>query len=100
MKLKVYQWQYDDIEAAVWDMKDGVKWLDENLEIAKRTYISNSESLPYVYVFFGLEGHMEEWRKFLGFTDYPHGIVFHVLTILLTLNQARPGNCRKVSTND
>lgn len=64
MKLKVFQWQYDDIEAAVWHMKDSRKWLDENLEVAQYTYVKD---FPKIYIFFGSENSMEVWRFKLGF---------------------------------
>jgi hypothetical protein len=73
LKIKVYQWQYDDIEAAIWSMKDSRKWLDENLEVAKYSFPAD---LPYVYIFFGPENRMVEWSRFLGFE---HRDVRHAL---------------------
>jgi hypothetical protein len=66
MKMKVYQWQYDEIEAAVWNMKDARKWLYDNLEVAQYSFPAD-RGLEYIYIFFGTEEHMEDWRRKMGF---------------------------------
>jgi hypothetical protein len=66
MKMKVYQWQYDEIEAAVWNMKDGREWLNENLEIAQYSFPPD-RGLEYIYIFFGTVERMEDWRRYMGF---------------------------------
>ena len=58
MKLKVYQWQYDQIEHAVWRMKDGELWLSENLEVVKYSYPAG---IPFIFVFFGPEENLKKW---------------------------------------
>lgn len=65
MKLKVLQWQYDEIAHLVWRMKGSKEWLEANLDLAHYTY--RLDEFPRVYIFFGPENRMEQWRRREGF---------------------------------